>query len=273
MFFIFGSPRSGTTLMAQSLNQHDDICVPDETDFIIPIAFILDTVKEPSVGKSLIARLICHAKSFPSSVGEYLTAERVEAIVSGSAYELSDILNNIYSEVAAANGARIAGDKSPNDLNFMRIVVKQGMFQKDNRIVHIVRDVRDVMASLNRLNWANNLDLYFPRFWSNSNLYLHELFKHDTEKYFLVRYEDFVSDYSGWLRKICTFLGVPYQEKMTNHEERHTRYRSMSHHEHLFNPVTSARTGLYRDLLTKEAVANYQKQSHEALLKFGYDLD
>ncbi|QHW31542.1 sulfotransferase [Paenibacillus rhizovicinus] len=35
MFIIFGSPRSGTTLLSSVLDAHDDIVVPDETDFIV----------------------------------------------------------------------------------------------------------------------------------------------------------------------------------------------------------------------------------------------
>ena len=38
MFIIFGSPRSGTTLLASSLDQNDQLVVLDESDFIIPMA-------------------------------------------------------------------------------------------------------------------------------------------------------------------------------------------------------------------------------------------
>jgi len=52
MFVVFGSPRSGTTLLAATLNQNDNIIIPDETDFIIPLAFLLKTVKDEEKGKN-----------------------------------------------------------------------------------------------------------------------------------------------------------------------------------------------------------------------------
>jgi hypothetical protein len=57
-FFIFGSPRSGTTLLCASLELNDKIVVPDETDFVVPMGFIFDRVKDVAVGRDLIASLI-----------------------------------------------------------------------------------------------------------------------------------------------------------------------------------------------------------------------
>jgi hypothetical protein len=37
MFFIFGNPRSGTTLLCASLELNDKIVVPDETDIVVPL--------------------------------------------------------------------------------------------------------------------------------------------------------------------------------------------------------------------------------------------
>jgi hypothetical protein len=46
MLFVFGSPRSGTTLLAQILNSHPEIVVPHETDFIIPFVFVFDRIPD-----------------------------------------------------------------------------------------------------------------------------------------------------------------------------------------------------------------------------------
>src|SRR5215208_3766820 len=71
MFFIFGSPRSGTTLLAQCLNNHSDIVVPHETSFIIPLAFVFTSIREPELGKEMIIRFITRSHDFQTSIGEY----------------------------------------------------------------------------------------------------------------------------------------------------------------------------------------------------------
>jgi len=77
MFIIFGSPRSGTTLLASSLDQNDQLVVLDESDFIIPMAFILDRVKNERVGRRLIAEVIAQTQRFPDTLGRFVQRLRL----------------------------------------------------------------------------------------------------------------------------------------------------------------------------------------------------
>jgi hypothetical protein len=116
MFFIFGSPRSGTTLLAQSLNAHTSVVVPNETDFVIPLAFLCDRVRDPAVGRELVATAIVSGAAFERSIGKFLTDTEVRECVHDAAYAVSAIIERIYARIAEKAGKRIAGDKSPNDL-------------------------------------------------------------------------------------------------------------------------------------------------------------
>ena len=81
MFIIFGSPRSGTTLLASSLDQNDQLVVLDESDFIIPMAFILDRVKNERVGRRLIAEVIAQTQRFPDTLGRFLQQTEIAGIL------------------------------------------------------------------------------------------------------------------------------------------------------------------------------------------------
>ena len=270
MFFIFGSPRSGTTLLAQCLDSHPDIVVPDETDFIIPLAFIFDRIRNADVGRAMIANLVTHAVATTSSLGEYLSPETLREVIGSSPYEPAAMLEAIYAELARRSGARLAGDKSPNDLLFLRMLVKVKGIGPDTKIVHLVRDIRDVMVSLNQQQWAPDADLYFPRFWSTSNLYLRALFHEDRSRYRLVRYEDMVRSPQPVYEDLCRFLGVAFDPGMLACEKRHGRYRKMAHHRRLFEPITTSRIGLYRSQVDNEMLGHYERQAHEGLEVFGY---
>jgi hypothetical protein len=273
MFFIFGSPRSGTTLLAQSLNAHSEITVPHETDFIIPVAFIFDRIKDERIGKELIATLITASSGFLMSIGEYVNADVIHSIVQSCRYDLGALLNSLYAEVAKATNAKTAGDKSPNDLLFLRILIKAGGLMPDMKILHIVRDVRDVMLSLNELNWVADLDLYFPRFWNTSNLYLHSLYKDKTSQYLLLRYEDLVADPELVLTIACQHLGVPFEPTMLSPGNRDSRYKEFPHHHRLFEPITTAGVGRYTTAFDRSKIVSYENQADEALRAFGYKLE
>ncbi len=270
MFFIFGSPRSGTTLLAQSLSSHKDIVIPHETDFIIPMAFIFDRIRDPHTGKEIIGKLITQSVAFSTSIGEYLTADDVFKIVAACKYHPAAILTSLYSAISRVANAIIAGDKSPNDLLFLRMLIKGNGISPDMKIIHIIRDVRDVMLSLNRVGWGTDFDLYFPRFWSNSNLYLNTLYKTNSSQYILVRYEDMVREPIEHFTKICSFLGTSFQSKMLDSRNFHSRYADMPHHSKLFAPISSSNIGEYKNVLSPETLRNYERQAYEALGVFGY---
>lgn len=269
MFFILGTARSGTTLLAQCLNAHPAVVVPHETDFLVPTAFIHDRIRDPAVGRQLISDLVPNTAAFKASLGEYLDASTVKSIVATADYHPGAIASALYAAVAERAGAAIAGDKSPNDLNFVRILVKTGVIGPGTRVIHLVRDIRDVMVSLGETGWGTDLEQYFPRQWSNSNLYVHGHFRERSE-YLLLRYEELVTRPEQELERACAFLGVPFLASMMEPERRrHPRYRDMPFHEKLAEPISASGVGRY--LATAAATRFSQEaQAGEGLRTFGY---
>lgn len=270
MFFIFGTPRSGTTLLAQCLNAHSELVVPHETDFIIPMAFIFDRISDEKIGRDLIFGLIVHSAYFPS-LKEYISLDEVHDAVYSSEYSAVGMLNALYAKVAEASGAKLAGDKSPNDLNFLRMLVKTGGLSQDTKVVHIVRDIRDLMVSVNRTGWVSDLDLYFPRFWCSNNLYLNAIYRNNTANYALIRYEDLVTNPQKEIERLCAFLNVAYEPCMLLPEKRHSRYKGQEAHSNLYSTISGRSVGKYKSIIDNTTLRNYETQAHEALITFGYE--
>jgi len=271
MFFIFGSPRSGTTLLAQCLNNHSEIIVPHETNFIIPMGFVFSSIREPDLGKEIIIKLITGSPDFKTSIGEYLDEEKISKIINGCDYHPARMLNSLYAELATSTGKKIAGDKSPNDLlNLNALVSQGGLDDASMKIIHIVRDIRDVMVSLNKAKWLKDLDLSFPRFWSNSNLYLNSLYKDKKNRYLLIRYEDMVHQPEYVLHKACDFLEVDFQPRMLDFQNFNPRYKNFPSHSKLYAPISTDNIGVYKKELTKSLLISYERQAQEALEIFEY---
>ena len=270
MFFIFGTPRSGTTLLAQCLQAHRDIVVPHETDFIIPMAFVFDRIADAAVGRELIAAVITQSSCFKDSLGEYLSAQRIRELIFSCDYTAASILQSIYGELANVTGTKLAGDKSPNDLLFLRMLIKVKGIAPDTKIIHIVRDIRDVMVSLEEQQWGLDFPLYFPRFWADSNLYLRSLYGNNPSQYLFLRYEDFVQVPETACAEICSFLGVDYQATMLDSRHFHQRYRGARSHGRLYTPIDMTRIGVYKRSLSVEQRNSFENQAREALEVFGY---
>ncbi|NDY93465.1 sulfotransferase family protein [Ideonella livida] len=272
MFFILGTPRSGTTLLAQCLNAHSQLAVPNETDFIIPMAFVLDRVKDPAVGRPMVADLICHSAQYRASLADYLTHEEVRALVAETPYQAWALLQAIYGAVARRAGKVLAGDKSPNDLNFLRMLVKVGGLPAQAKVIHLVRDIRNVMVSLRAWQGPSDQDDYFARYWCSHNLYVKALRERQPDTYHLVRYEDMVQDPAGTFSAVCAFLGHTLEEGMLLPEHRHPRYRKARHHQKLYEPISADRLDAWRTELPEGLAAHYERQAREGLEAFGYPL-
>jgi hypothetical protein len=270
MFYLFGSPRSGTTILAQCLSAHQDIFIPDETDYLAPMALVAGRIRDPDAGRQVICDIITHSERFPYSLGQYISAADVREAVRHAPYTPSLIVDAVYQKVAAAVGKTRYGDKSPNDLMYTRAFVETGMIGATVKVVHIVRDIRDVMLSLNQTGWADDFDEYFPRIWSSSNLYLHYEMQKTPSSYHLLHYEDFVADPQATLRALCRFLGVDYATGMLDTTRRDSRYQGVAHHSNMYQPVNSGSVGQHAVKLTPSQRAKYLAQAQEAMTRFGY---
>jgi len=265
--------RFSTLLLAQCLNSHSEIAVPNETDFIIPLAFVFDRIRDPETGKKVLTNLITRSTGYKTGIGEYLEKELVAKLIKNCDYHPARILCSLYGGIASVLGKKVAGDKSPNDLAFLRILIKVGGIDDRNmKIIHIVRDVRDVMVSLKKVGWGGDLDSYFPRTWSNSNLFMNKLYKDNSRNYFCIKYEDMVSDPVTVFKGVARFLKVDYEQGMLDFKNFHPRYKELPHHKKLYTPISTNNIGVYKNDISRKLLADYERQAREALNWFRYPM-
>lgn len=270
MFIIFGTPRSGTTLLARILNSHKDVIIPNETDFIVPLAFVFSRNLSPEIGKTIISEFTTKSPNFDQSIGKYISKAEVDEIIFSGEYHSARILSAIYRQIAANAGVKISGDKSPNDIDFAKVLCETGTLESI-KIVHIIRDVRDVMVSLMKTGWLDDSNPYFPRFWNNSNLYLPMKYKSQPNLYLQVRYEDLVRNPVTNVTRICNFLEIEFQANMLGVNILDDQYLGGIYHENLLEkPITAERIGVYKRELSQDLEILYIQQAKEAMIAFGY---
>ena len=199
---VGGSPRSGTTLIRRILDRHPGICCGPEMNLFVPARFQL----EPLSALSGI------------DVAELRSLFRG----SGSQAEMIDAFSARYR--ALRRKPRWA-EKTPMNVRHFGWVLEHF---PDARLVHMVRDGRDVVCSAVEhpdRRWVNGRWV-----WELHPRPLEDLAKwwvRDTGAgmrfrghpgYHEVRYEDLVADPVSTTRRLCAFLGEPFDPTMLESE-------------------------------------------------------
>ena len=190
--FLVGFPRSGTTLMEQALASHGDIRTMEEVDCL------------------------------GDTAGEYFYAnggmERFAALCEADLVKLRD---EYWARVAASGAKtdrRVFIDKMP--LNS----VHQGLIARlfpGAKILFALRDPRDVILSCFRRRLVMSAHMFELSTFEGAAAFYHavmtlaQLYR---EKLGLptldVRHEDMIADFDGQMRRVCAFLGVPFDAAM-----------------------------------------------------------
>jgi tetratricopeptide (TPR) repeat protein len=206
--FIIGFPRSGTTLIEQTLTVHPRIAAGDELQYMTDITQIMP-------------RLLASPLTYPEALSELWMGDQRDGL-----NELRDYyLNRAAKSGIFRPGADFFTDKMP--LNETHLGLISLLFPK-SPIIHVIRHPLDVLLSV----YSNHLTHGFycaARMESIAQHYvlIAALLAHYRQnlnmRYLPVRYEDMVVDQETNVRKILDFVGVDFDAKCLSFEQ-NTRY-------------------------------------------------
>uniref|UniRef100_B0T7Q2 Sulfotransferase n=1 Tax=Caulobacter sp. (strain K31) TaxID=366602 RepID=B0T7Q2_CAUSK len=212
--FVVGFPRSGTTLVEQTLTSHPAISAGDE----LPI----------------INRLIERLPSLLGSLGAYPGA--LTELWVGDRAGMIDSLRDIYLNEAIRLGATRPGaawftDKMP--LNETHLGLIHLLFPQ-SPIVQLVRHPMDVVLSV----FSNGLSHGFHCATSLESAARHFALTADLVEHYKtvlpmrhldVRYEDMVRDQEAQVRRLFDFIGEPYDPRVLDFHENRRPARTASY--------------------------------------------
>ena len=271
-FFIVGTGRSGTTLLQRMLSAHPRITIPPETQFFSrfdPALKFTDPLRERDVGAYLerVARDPWWGE-LGLSIDDYQ-----DHLESGARDAPSMLLWFLRRLSDGADADTRFGEKTPH--HEKRVARIAGLFPSA-RIVHIVRDPRDVVVSLRREAWwpwksvqrtARSVRLTLRR----------QLFNERAlgDRYCRVRYESLVEDPESELRRVCAFLGEDFDPAMLRYREAgatgflasESAWKELS-----TKPLDPSRIGRWRERLTRRQAACVDRWvGRDMLSAYGYE--
>jgi hypothetical protein len=212
-FFIVGSGRCGTSLLKVMLEGHSRICLPPAETQAMPY-FVNRYGRHNPLSIDIDEFL-----GLPGVKAMGVDRAEISARLNGEGKApLAEVFRAAFDAYTDARGKTIWGEKTPTNVLYMDLIAD--MFP-DARFIHMIRDGREVAASLAEMPWGPSTPVKGAFRWvelvSGGRRYGADL---TDSRYMEIKLERLVLNPTEELRRACSFLGVPYEPQMHNYVER-----------------------------------------------------
>jgi hypothetical protein len=279
--FIVGIGRSGTTLLMSMLNAHPAIQATPEINFFN--FFNAEWGSKTQFKEKDLERVMQYVLRYKNNFSgfgfdfDYLKKQNVKSF--------SELYKQFYSSFTYGGEKKDSHfffDKNPiNSLYLDKII---SLFP-DSKFVFIIRDPRAGYLSRKQKKNFRSTNIYFNAYrWL---LYNKEVLKYASlypDKFFILKYEDLVSNVEGEMRRMAAFFEFDYKEAMLNFHENvaknsfdkvasaeknkeraHTKYSDLS------KPVNTDRMDAWQKDLSPQEIYIIDAITSELASEFGYE--
>jgi hypothetical protein len=195
-YLLVGAERSGTTLLRLMLDSHPEV------SFIEEFEYVTDLVGDDGTFPD------------PATYAAFLETNRVFA-TSGFVHrpELAyrDLVDGFLRQRQQAEGASVAG--ATIHFGFTKAL----HIWPEAKLIHLLRDPRDVAPSVINMGWASNMWWALDKWVDAEDEWDRLAPTLPAERVLTVRYDELVSDHEAVLGRICAFLGVAYTPRMLDY--------------------------------------------------------
>jgi hypothetical protein len=260
--FIVGAPRSGTTLLRNALNRHNRIAICRETEF-----------RHYVYRRRAAFGPLSDLRNRERVVLEYLALERIRRTMldlrdlrqclmeEGDSYPA--LFSSMLRFYMRAHSKQRWGEKTPDHAFFADRLLA---WYPGATVIHIIRDPRDVVASLMDMPSFPNSALGNANLWLTFN---RAALRASREPgYVQVRYEDLVAHPKRELRRLCDFAGESFCEQMTTPQPDPTADRPWF--QRAERPITDSRIKIWQGRLAQRDARLVEWYIGGELELFGY---
>ncbi len=228
--FILGFPRSGTTLVEQTLSAHPKIAAGDELPLIHEITAIMP-------------RMLASPLGYPEALAELWMGDQREGLDNLRDY----YLQKVRQMSVLRQGVSRFTDKMPLNETHLGLIA---LLFPEAPLIHVLRHPLDIMVSAfsnaftHGFYCASDLPTaatHYVRVMDLVQHYRSEM----TLRYLAIRYEDIVADQEQSIRAMLTFVGEKFNKAcVTFHENR--RYARTASYAQVAEPLYDRSVGRWK---------------------------
>jgi hypothetical protein len=243
--FIGGMFKSGTSLLRAMLGRHSKIASGLETYW-----FELEWNNQKH--DATIERLRIIQELYEIDDNSFTK------IISNS-HSSEEFLSNLLDMWLLKQDKNRWAEKTPGNICQLERIYD---YWSDASVIHIIRDPRDILASLYEAKKWNSVDMFMER-WSQVFKSLKK-FKEQgvlkNKKYLELRYEDLVINPAESLKATCKFLSINFEDSMANFDGEKEDFdkvknvtgKSSTTLARLAKPLMKSRVGIWQKKLTDQ---------------------
>lgn len=270
--FIVGVGRSGTTLIQSMLNAHSKISFLPETHFIRNYMSDKNIQKQfNSNNLNYIKKRFKNDKNINKLNNNMLSYLNDELSKSNN---LSDLFKRMLQQYLKNHNKIIVGEKDPKNLEYLNQIIKTFPHAK---ILHIIRDPRDVVLSRLNAEWSKDRGLITHaltyRFqYLKAQKDGKEIFK---SNYLEFRYEELITKPESMLNDICQFLKIKYDKNMLKFYENSSEIikgEEKKWKDNCFKPINVNNLNKWKNKLSKNQIYLIEKICAPVFTDNKYDL-
>jgi hypothetical protein len=290
--FVVGVSRSGTTLLRLMLDAHPELTIPPETHFVPKLVNACERLSAEGASTATIRAQALEVMTTHPRWGDFgLEEEEVrERLERHDPLTPGDAARSFYEAYAARHGKPRWGDKSP-PYTWKSLRIQRAL--SEAHFVHLIRDGRDVALSLGEVSWGPDDVAEAARKWVSE---LRRARKRARQllagTYMEARYEDLVTDPEPVLRRICTFVDLPWDDAMLDYHRRAeermrremqrelkplgggtiTAQERSRQHQLVSQPPSANRVGRWRAEMSPEDRQAFESVAGKLLANLGYEV-
>lgn len=259
------------------LNAHPEVSIPQESHIIYKIARLRARGRWPAsvTTDAGWAHLVETLNETPYlDTWELDRAPVRERLAALSERTHAAAFRALFEEYLRQHGGTWWGDKTPQHVQYALLLDR--LFP-GGKVVHIVRDGRDVALSLMSRKWGPRRMEIAGYYWAwlvLSGIVAGAVV--GPERYREVQFEDLVTHPEATLRDLCGWLGLPFRQELldyykTDDAVSYTKGGPVARK--LATPPDPSHTQRWRERMTPGAHRRFIRQAGGFLAHLGYDVD
>jgi hypothetical protein len=283
IFFIVGSPRSGTTLFRTFFDAHPNIQIPLEMPFLM---YYYDQYKnttkwDKETIDQFINELFTDIKyNFWSLKIWKINKEELRNVLSemplNSKYaDITKVIYLCFNSVFPKETIKLIGDKNPLYSHFLK---KIHHIFPEVKFIHIIRDYHDHILSMERVSFGSRLTPFTALKWKQCQKKIEKYKEKFSEKFYTIKYEYLVNNPKTELEKICDFLEIDFKEDMLYSnlyiEKLKDTYQKDGlgiYHNSMLQPVNNSKVGTWKEKMPEKEIKIADMVVGKWAEKYGYE--
>jgi hypothetical protein len=263
IFFIVGRERSGTSLLRSLFDANRNVSVPLECRFILNLYSKFHKKNfwtKDDLNEFYENIIVQPAFNLYSIDYDELKKKLLQMEGKNSYSSVCKVIYYTYKSWNEKDEIKLLGDKNPSYSLHLKKIIK--LFPQA-KFIHIIRDYRDNIYSMCKVNYESHFASSLAYRWKYYNKLIEKSKSSYPDIFYTIRYEDLVDDPAIQMKKLCDFVGIEYQPEMLEFYKAKDKILSAypieivnKHQKSLFNPINKSSVNSWEKKLSEKQVKN-----------------